>query len=348
MTCVVLHRADCNVEAGGGTGAEGKGRYMSIIIAGSPSASLHVADASEVPRALDELKALAAQGALSASHTDALLGTASAWTAAMASHRGGTLHGRLLEGAQPGIELVALTKAPCPFAHEQDEPAAVIDAWQGPQGSAALLRLGPDETIGAPYGVAQHAFRSGSYCGDRWGLALSASHATAVLVDGLGHGPVAATASATGVDAFIDSASLPATGIAQTIHTAMGGTCGGVGAIAQFDRGSGVLTFVGVGDIAGRLVGGRGPRGLASGRGILGAREPSFRPLPYDAHDALLILHTDGVRERWNLDEYPGLVTRHPALIAALLHRDFCRPTDDGTLLAVDLRRLMPARPVTA
>ncbi|MCX2689329.1 ATP-binding protein, partial [Pseudomonas sp. DCB_AW] len=40
---------------------------------------------------------------------------------------------------------------------------------------------------------------------------------------------------------------------------------------------------------------------------------------------------------RWNLQAYPGLVLRHPAVIAAVLHRDFCRGRDDVTVLVLDL-----------
>jgi hypothetical protein len=51
----------------------------------------------------------------------------------------------------------------------------------------------------------------------------------------------------------------------------------------------------------------------------------------------LLILHSDGLQTRWNLRDYPGLVTRHPAVVTALLHRDFSRGRDDATVLAIRL-----------
>jgi len=52
------------------------------------------------------------------------------------------------------------------------------------------------------------------------------------------------------------------------------------------------------------------------------------------ARDGLLIMHTDGLATRWNVDDYPGLVGRHPSLIAAVLYRDFSRNRDDVTVLA--------------
>jgi hypothetical protein len=46
-------------------------------------------------------------------------------------------------------------------------------------------------------------------------------------------------------------------------------------------------------------------------------------------------MHTDGLRTRWILSERPGLSARHPAVIAAVLHRDFLRGRDDATVLVL-------------
>ena len=50
--------------------------------------------------------------------------------------------------------------------------------------------------------------------------------------------------------------------------------------------------------------------------------------------NALLILHSDGLEGRWQLDRYPGLVALHPALISGVLVRDFTRGRDDVTVLS--------------
>lgn len=51
--------------------------------------------------------------------------------------------------------------------------------------------------------------------------------------------------------------------------------------------------------------------------------------------DAVVVLHSDGLRTRWRLDAYPGLARRHPSLIAGVLYRDFARRRDDVTVLVV-------------
>jgi hypothetical protein len=49
----------------------------------------------------------------------------------------------------------------------------------------------------------------------------------------------------------------------------------------------------------------------------------------------MLIMHSDGVATRWNLEQYAGLASRHPALIAGVLYRDFTRGRDDATILVM-------------
>jgi hypothetical protein len=48
---------------------------------------------------------------------------------------------------------------------------------------------------------------------------------------------------------------------------------------------------------------------------------------------ALLVMHSDGLGTQWHVDRYPGLVARHPSLIAGTLYRDFRRERDDVTVL---------------
>ena len=48
-----------------------------------------------------------------------------------------------------------------------------------------------------------------------------------------------------------------------------------------------------------------------------------------------LVMHSDGVSARWSLERYPGLAVRDPSLVAGVLYRDFCRGSDDATVVAV-------------
>jgi len=52
----------------------------------------------------------------------------------------------------------------------------------------------------------------------------------------------------------------------------------------------------------------------------------------------MLILNTDGLTTHWDVDPYPGLLMRHPSVIASVLHRDFSRDRDDATVVVARRR----------
>jgi hypothetical protein len=50
-------------------------------------------------------------------------------------------------------------------------------------------------------------------------------------------------------------------------------------------------------------------------------------------------MHSDGLGSRWQLERYPGLAARHPALVAGVLYRDWSRGRHHETVVAARLRR---------
>jgi hypothetical protein len=103
-----------------------------------------------------------------------------------------------------------------------------------------------------------------------------------------------------------------------------------------------VLRYAGIGNIAGSILTNGLGKGMFSHNGTLGAqmRKPQEFEYAWPA-GSLLVMHSDGIQSRWSLSDYPGLAQRDPALIAALLARDFRRGHDDVTVLVA---RLEPAR----
>src|SRR5262249_49553814 len=53
---------------------------------------------------------------------------------------------------------------------------------------------------------------------------------------------------------------------------------------------------------------------------------------PWPAHSTL-VMHSDGLSAGWNTEHYPGLLASHPALIAAVLDRDYNCGLDDATVV---------------
>jgi len=48
---------------------------------------------------------------------------------------------------------------------------------------------------------------------------------------------------------------------------------------------------------------------------------------------ATIVMSTDGISERWDAENYPGLLGLHPQMLCAAVMRDFSRPNDDATII---------------
>jgi anti-sigma regulatory factor (Ser/Thr protein kinase) len=171
-------------------------------------------------------------------------------------------------------------------------------------------------------------------CGDSCRFQNVNGSAAMMIADGLGHGPDAATASTSAVRVFEKDPSMSAANFVTLCHQEMSGTRGAAVAIANIDTRSATLHYAGVGNITGTLYTGGQRRGLPSLNGIVGAILPKVKSYDYPLPTSgMVVMHSDGLHSRWTLDTYPGLMQRHPAVIAGVLFRDFCRGRDDVTVL---------------
>lgn len=221
--------------------------------------------------------------------------------------------------------------------------AQVFDVYADSRGTAMLARLYP-RASGAKdirYGVSQHSLHHDPACGDAWHLAIQPGRFAVMMADGLGHGSEAEKAARAGEEVFAQDAFLDANVLFNDMHIGMTGTRGAAMAVVQYDATAGSLRFTGVGNIGASLIGLGKSRGLASHPGIVGVQFRKAQPFDYaEVSGQLLILYSDGLQSRWNLADYPGLFHRHPALIAAILHRDFCRGRDDVTVFVIALEAI--------
>ncbi|MEE1865393.1 MULTISPECIES: ATP-binding protein [Pseudomonas] len=216
----------------------------------------------------------------------------------------------------------------------------VFDSYADSRGAVLLARLysRQDKAADQRFGISQHSLHNDPACGDVWHLAFDGAHISALVIDGLGHGVDAERAARAGEHSFAQAPFIPPAQALEHIHRAMTATRGGAVAIAQFAPDNGALTFVGIGNIGASLVTVDKSRGLASHPGIVGGQYRRAQPFEYaEVNGQLLIMHSDGLQSRWKLQDYPGLIYRHPAVIAAILHRDFCRGRDDVTVLVIAL-----------
>ncbi len=171
-------------------------------------------------------------------------------------------------------------------------------------------------------------------CGDGWGSRKFADSHVLMIVDGLGHGVLAAEAAREAEQVLARAQVDSPQEILQDIHGALKKTRGAAVAVAKIHSEKGLLTFVGVGNISASIVSAGSSRSMASHNGTVGhqmARVQEFTcPWNPESH---FVMHSDGLGSRWDLERYPGIWSKHPSLIATILHRDFSRGRDDVTVL---------------
>jgi anti-sigma regulatory factor (Ser/Thr protein kinase) len=169
--------------------------------------------------------------------------------------------------------------------------------------------------------------------GDDW-ADKQKSHFKILVADGLGHGLLAHEAAKAALHTFMDSRDSNLLDEINLLHLSLRSTRGAAVAIAQVQKDKNVLEYCGLGNIAGAIVGRNGTKRLISYNGTAGVQLRKVQSLPYPFEkDSLLIMHSDGLSTNWNILDYPGLIIKHPLLIAGLLYRDYTRGTDDVTVV---------------
>ena len=182
-------------------------------------------------------------------------------------------------------------------------------------------------------GVVSEPLDGEDVSGDGWGIRTLPDSVLMMVADGLGHGPLACEASQEAKRVLAETRYFEPVSIVEEVHAALKKTRGAAMAIAKLDLDKMILRFAGVGNISASLVSPDTSRGLASHNGTLGQHIGRVQEFSYPWHaNNVLVMHSDGLSTRWDLQRYPGIWSKHPSIIAAILHRDFCRGRDDVTV----------------
>lgn len=173
-------------------------------------------------------------------------------------------------------------------------------------------------------------------CGDAYALRPTEDGWLALSVDGLGHGPLAAHAATAATRCFLVSTETSPRAVMMELHRATAGTRGAAVAVAHLDLAQGRLTYAGIGNIAGRIVTPGKARGLVTHPGIVGHNARTPTETVYELEPgSWVVLHSDGLNDRWTTDAYPGILDHSPLLLAATLMRDAGVRRDDASVLAM-------------
>ncbi|WP_181776050.1 ATP-binding protein [Amycolatopsis pittospori] len=169
-------------------------------------------------------------------------------------------------------------------------------------------------------------------CGDALAVSAMPGARTAVVVDGLGHGPEASDAAEAAIAVFRRDPDRPLPEHLNAMHRALRQTRGAAVALARTSEGT--LDFCGVGNIGGLVLTPGQSHPLLSIPGIVGFTLPvvRVRTVPLTGHE-LVVLHTDGIGTGWRGPVALGAVPSLTLLAADLAqrHRDL---RDDAALIA--------------
>lgn len=259
------------------------------------------------------------------------------------------------EGDSPGIELVTIDAGP----GLRDIRAALRDGHTTSGslgiGLGAIRRLAdfcdlysmPDHgtalvarfwasprAAAARYAGLVRPIAGETECGDVFGAAETETGLVGVLCDGLGHGPLAATAAAQGVAAVLSDPDNEPAALVERAHRRMGHTRGGaLGVVRQAGE---AIWFAGLGNIAAVILAEGTRRGMISVPGIAGHQARTIRQFEYTAPPgAAIILHSDGLSNRWEPAALPGLNARDPLVIGATLLAEAGTRRDDAGVLVL-------------
>jgi anti-sigma regulatory factor (Ser/Thr protein kinase) len=318
---------------------------------------LRVEDASAAAACRSAALALASRLEFPAARTDQL--TLAVTEAASNLHKHASQGSMMLRiargGGKPGIEMVTIDTGPgvrdvgaaLRDGHSTSGTLGVglgaiqrladfCDLYSAPgHGTALVARFWPAPRQGtARYAGLTRPITGETECGDIFGVAETGDRVTGVLCDGLGHGPLAATAAMEAVTAVLEDPAGEPAALLERAHRRMAHTRGGAVAVVQVI--GQVVWFAGLGNVAATVLAGGTRKGMLSVPGIAGHQARAIRQFEYPAPPgAAIILHSDGISGRWEPAAVPGLNARDPLVVAAALLAQAGSHRDDAGVLVL-------------
>jgi anti-sigma regulatory factor (Ser/Thr protein kinase) len=177
-------------------------------------------------------------------------------------------------------------------------------------------------------------------CGDGFHSITNNKEIRLFMGDGLGHGPDAALAVQTGIQAFAECMHPDPAEVVRHIHASVKKTRGLVGTVGILNFQKRKWDFCGVGNIQTKINSNISSGGYMPYNGIIGMNIPQTlksREFNYEPGQHI-IMCSDGIKSRWDTLKYPSIIRYDISLMAALIWKDFSRTTDDISIAICKLR----------
>ena len=172
--------------------------------------------------------------------------------------------------------------------------------------------------------------------GDQYVVAAFDGGVLVAVIDGLGHGAEASQAATLAAEVLAAHAQDPVVILMKRCHEALRKTRGAVMSIASFNAAAATMTWLGIGNVEGMLLGTTSPESvrrasLVPRGGIVGDRLPPLvaATVPVAAGD-LLIFATDGIGSMFVRDIRK---MEHPRQLIHHIFQRHAKTTDDALIL---------------
>jgi hypothetical protein len=172
-------------------------------------------------------------------------------------------------------------------------------------------------------------------CGDGVAISANTNRLRILVGDGLGHGPEAQKVVSKAEAAFMSTREDGPSEMLRAVHEGVRRSRGLVATIAVYDFAERIWRVTGVGNISTWIGTAISGRSVLAYNGILGVNIPNSLSEQCVEHHygQILIMFSDGFRNRFDLQSYPGILRHDLSILASALYRDFGRRTDDMSVL---------------
>ena len=217
------------------------------------------------------------------------------------------------------------------YVYTQPEHLGKTKKWSGTVFLARFI-LGSDKDFTPnKVGIFSRSLSDKRYNGDRIYWQRNGNILRWLHLDGLGHGEEALSATANLAKHFTQSDKLDT--ILEKVDCQLANTRGAVAIISEIDLAERDLQLLGVGDMHAHIYDQEQMQMLSFAPGILGKEHRSTSPFQTTlGKRALIVTASDGIRRNWDTENFTGLFTHHPQLIAYTLGNIMGRVSDDQSI----------------
>ncbi len=178
-------------------------------------------------------------------------------------------------------------------------------------------------------------------CGDGAAVKYTDKYVKLFLGDGLGHGKEANTAVNEAIRCFETGRESDPVELMRSINTGVKRTRGLVAAAAVYSFDEKKWSICGVGNINTRVHHPSATKTYMAYNGIIGLNVPNTMKAQdvNNENGQVLIMCSDGIRTKWDVARYPGILKYDLSMLAAAIYKDHARRTDDMSVLVCRLNR---------